>query len=167
MPVSKFGVISKLGATAPTEEDKDRAFGLAEKVWQARTLRASQTPVVTTKGDIPAFITEGDVLVDSAEDNVPTDNVEDNVPADITEDYDPAAIADNDPAVTIEKGALAVITENHTDNANPDAKDGSSRDSRAASDIVAHATKSARTPELQQKLRNLEKLESTNPELLR
>ncbi|KAK4071068.1 uncharacterized protein Triagg1_6435 [Trichoderma aggressivum f. europaeum] len=46
-------------------------------------------------------------------------------------------------------------------NANADAKDGPSRDG------AAHATKPALTPELRQKLRKLEKLEATYPELLR
>lgn len=48
-------------------------------------------------------------------------------------------------------------------NANADGKDGSSRDGHAAADGAAHATKTALTPELRQKLRKLEKLESTYP----
>ncbi|KAL7785627.1 vesicular transport protein [Trichoderma ceciliae] len=51
-------------------------------------------------------------------------------------------------------------------NLNSDGKEASSRDGHAG-DGVAHATKPALTLELRQKLRKLEKLESTYPELLR
>ncbi|KAH6607072.1 hypothetical protein Trco_003385 [Trichoderma cornu-damae] len=74
--------------------------------------------------------------------------------------------------VPSEKDALNEEPTGHAEagkksNPNADGKESSSRDNPAAGDGVAHATKPGLTLELKQKLRKLEKLESTYPELLR
>ncbi|KAL6788399.1 hypothetical protein GGI42DRAFT_337876 [Trichoderma sp. SZMC 28013] len=169
------------GNISSDAEDKDRAFRRADRAWRVRT---PQVSIINTKDDTPASPTEGDVRVDNAEDKVEnntpadiledhdsagiledhdsTDILKDHDPADILEDHDSAAIADSGRAATVEKDVPPATSENHIpDNADPDAK--SSRNYRAASNPVA--TKSAQTPEFQQKIRNLKKLESTTPSI--
>ncbi|KAL6788390.1 hypothetical protein GGI42DRAFT_359185, partial [Trichoderma sp. SZMC 28013] len=177
MSTKKFPITSMFGNTSFDAEDKDRAFGRADRAWRMRT---PQVSIINTKDDTPASPTEGDVRVDNAEDkienNTPadiledhdsadiledhdsTDILKDHDPADILEDHDSAAIADSGRAATVEKDVPPATSENHIPD-NADAK--SSRNYPAASNVVA--TKSAQTPEFQQKIRNLKKLESTTP----
>ncbi|KAL6797848.1 vesicular transport protein [Trichoderma sp. SZMC 28013] len=84
----------------------------------------------------------------------------------VIDDSDEPSRAGTPKPAPPEKDATNGEATGHTEavensNANADAKDGPSRDG------AAHATKPALTPELRQKLRKLEKLESTYPELLR
>ncbi|KAL7936789.1 hypothetical protein V8C35DRAFT_332962 [Trichoderma chlorosporum] len=165
MSAKRFPITSMFGNTSSDAENKDQAFGRADRAWRVRT---PQVSIINTKDDTLASPTEGDVRVDNAEDkvenNAPADILEDYDSADILENPDSAAIADSGRAATVEKDVPPATSENHIpENADPDAKYGSSRNCRAASNVVAFATKSAQTPEFQQKIHNPKKLESTNP----